>query len=64
MAKAYKYYVEEETQRKLLAKASDVGFEGRGAISKYLRKVANEPIVFLDKNVKAILESLKLNSTQ
>ncbi len=60
--KSYKYYITQDDQKKLLSKAKDSGFVGRGAISLFLTKIATEPIVFLDANAKVILSVLQPQS--
>lgn len=62
MKQPIKIYLDTENKRRLIAKASEVGFKGRGAITKYFEKIATEPIVFLDKNVLTIIEALHLNT--
>lgn len=60
MKRRIRIYIEPEILRKLEAKAKEKGFEGRGAISRYIEKVAMEPICFLDENVKALLRVLPI----
>lgn len=60
MKKEIKIYLEEADLKRLKEKAEALGFEGRGAISRYISKVSKQPIVFLDENVKALLNSLNL----
>lgn len=62
MKQPIKIYLAPDTKRKLIAKASEVGITGRGAIALYLEKIASEPVVFLDKNVLTIIEALHLNT--
>jgi hypothetical protein len=62
MKKEIKVYLEPETIAKLKLKAEELGFTGRGAISHYIEKISLEPVVFLDSNVKSILEALRLKS--
>jgi hypothetical protein len=58
MKRTIKIYLEPEDITKLKAKAGT----GRGAISEYIRKIAREPIVFLDSNAKELLASLQLTT--
>lgn len=53
-------YLEREDIKKLIKKANESGFTGKGAISRYVEKIAREPICFLDDNVKALLRSINL----
>lgn len=55
MKKPIKIYLDEETTKKLIKKANDTGFSGRGALTKFFEKVAKEDICFLDKNLKKML---------
>jgi len=48
--------VEPETKKKLLLKSKALNL----TLTGYIEKVANEPVCFLDENVKLILQSLKL----
>lgn len=56
-------YLDPESHKKLIEKAGDAGFSGRGALSYYINKIANEPICFLDTNVKLLLKMLNLNTS-
>ena len=62
MKKAIKLYLQKEDEERLLAKASSIGITGRAALSRYLEKIAREPVCFLDQNVKAILGMLKVEA--
>lgn len=62
MKKCYKIYLTEEDFNKLISKANQSGFYGRGSVSAYINKVANESICFLDSNVKALLSALQLRT--
>ncbi|MBS3099351.1 hypothetical protein J4462_04005 [Candidatus Pacearchaeota archaeon] len=53
-----KAVVEPEIKKKFRNKATEQGL----TITAFIEKIAREPIVFLDKNVKALLEALRLNS--
>lgn len=55
-----KVYLEEDDVKSLQRKATDSGFIGKGAISHYIEKVAKEPIVFLDNNLKSALKMFAL----
>ena len=50
--------VSPETKTKLLEKSKSLGL----SLTTYFEKIASEPVVFLDSNVKTILESLKLKT--
>ena len=56
MKQAIKIYLDSDTKRKLAQKAGETGFEGRGALTKFIEKVASEDICFLDDNVKKMLK--------
>ncbi len=45
-------------QRRLLQKASETGFNGRGALTKFMEKVASEDVCFLDDNLRKMLRAL------
>lgn len=49
-----KVMVEIEVKKKLKAKADEVGLSMTG----FIEKVAVEPIVFMDKNVKTFIDSM------
>ena len=55
-----KIYLTTEQKGKLLQKASEVGIEGRGALTRYLERLADEDIVLLDTNLKKVLKHLVL----
>ena len=56
MKQPVKIYLDSETKRKLMQKASETGFNGRGAITKFIEKIAAEDICFLDKNLRKMLK--------
>lgn len=58
--KPLKIYIEESDEHKLKIKAEQLGFIGRGSLSRYISKVAREPICFIDENVRAMLKALNL----
>ncbi len=58
MKQPVKIYLDSETKKKLLQKASETGFEGRGALTKLIEKVASEDICFLDENLRKMLKTL------
>lgn len=60
MKKPYKIYLSPDDYYKLHQKASEL-FKGRGVVSRYIEKISHEPIVFLDSNLKTMLEVLKLS---
>jgi len=59
--KDFKIYLEESDYQKLIQKAQECGYSGRGALSHFLTYLAQNKIIFLDKNVKAILKALDLS---
>ena len=58
MKQPVKIYLDSETKRKLLQKVSETGFSGRGALSKFVEKIAAEDICFLDENLRKMLKTL------
>ena len=58
MKQPIKIYLDSETRKKLLEKASDTGFSGRGAMTKFIEKIAAEDICFLDENLRKMLKVL------
>jgi len=58
MKQPIKIYLEFETQKRLLKKANDTGFNGRGALTRFMEKVAAEDICFLDDNLRKMLRAL------
>ena len=60
MKKTIKIYLDEQTNKNLKQKANAL-FTGRGSVTRYIEKIANEEIVFLDDNVKAVLGILQLS---
>lgn len=58
MKQPIKIYLNSETQRKLLKKANETGFNGRGALTKFIEKIAAEDICFLDDNLRKMLRAL------
>ena len=58
MKQPIKIYLDSETQKKLLKKASETGFTGRGALTKFIEKIAVEDICFLDDNLRKMLKAL------
>lgn len=61
MKKQYKVYLTVEDYNKLLLKASELGFSGRGAISSFLSKLSQSDFAFLDSNLKKVLGLLKVS---
>ena len=55
MKHGYKIYLEPKDLVKLKQKANNCGFNGRGCVSYYLTKIATEQIIFVDKEVIALL---------
>lgn len=60
MKKSYKIYLEPEDYARLEIKAVELFKTKRGSVSKYIQKISREPVVFLDSNLRAMLEILKL----
>jgi len=58
MKKPIKIYLDSETKKKLIQKANETGFKGRGALTKFIEKIASEDICFLDKNLRKMLKVL------
>lgn len=61
MKQAIKIYLEPEIKRKLIVKAEELGFIGRGNLNKLIEKIALEPVVFIDGNLKKMLSVLNLS---
>jgi hypothetical protein len=49
--------VEPEVKKRLKDKAKALGL----TLTAYLEKIANEPVVYLDENLKSFVKALKLN---
>jgi len=49
--------VEPETKKKLVDKAKQLNM----TITSYLEKIALEPVIFVDENLKAMLKTFTLN---
>jgi len=58
MKQPIKIYLDSDTKRKLLQKVDETGFSGRGALTKFIEKIAAEDICFLDENVRKMLKAL------
>lgn len=58
MKQPVKIYLDSETKKKLLQKVSETGFSGRGALTKFVEKVAAEDICFLDENLRKMLKTI------
>ena len=58
MKQPIKVYLDSETQQKLLKKANETGFYGRGSLTKFVEKIAAEDICFLDDNLRKMLKAL------
>ena len=57
---AYKIYLEDSDYRKLIIKAGETGFSGRGSVSHFLKFLANNEVIFLDENCKKMLRAMQL----
>lgn len=53
-----KAIVEPDTKKQIKLKAEELGL----SLTAFIEKVAHEPIVFLDKNTKALLQALQLKT--
>lgn len=61
MAKDWlRVYLDVEDIKRLKDKSEQIGFSGRGKLSRFLEKVAREPLFFLDKNLSEFLKVLNL----
>jgi hypothetical protein len=58
MKQPIKVYLDSETKRKLMLKAGETGFTGRGAMTRFIEKIAAEDICFLDDNLRKMLKTL------
>ena len=58
MKQPIKVYLDPEMQKKLLKKANETGFYGRGALTRFIEKIAAEDICFLDENLRKMLNAL------
>jgi len=58
MKQPIKIYLNSETKKKLLQKANETGFYDRGALTKFIEKIATEDICFLDENLRKMLKVL------
>ncbi len=62
MKQPIKVYLDSETKRKLMLKANETGFNGRGAVTKFIEKIAIEDVCFLDENLKKMMKALFPNN--
>ena len=58
MKQPIKIYLDSETKKKLIDKANETGFYGRGSLTKFIEKIAIEDICFLDENLRKMLKTL------
>jgi len=56
MKQTIKIYLESKDIDKLKQKANACGFNGRGCLSYYITKIANEPIVFLNQEIIKLMK--------
>lgn len=63
MKQKYRIYIEPEDYRKLIHKAELMGYTGKGKLSYFLSRVAREPLIFADDNLKAFLEMVQAPKT-
>jgi len=61
MKTKYSFYLEPDVYRMLLRKAETLGYTGRGALSRFIERLATEELVILDTNVRQLLKALDLN---
>jgi len=64
MKQPVKIYLDSETKRRLLQKVTETGFSGRGALTRFVEKIAVEDICFLDENLRKMLKALFPNNQQ
>jgi hypothetical protein len=57
--KAFKVYLSQADYNMLLQKAAELNIIGKGSLSHLLVKLANEPIIFMDSNLKKLAEVFK-----
>ncbi len=62
MKQPIKVYLDSETKKKLMQKANETGFSGRGAVTRFVEKIAIEDICFLDENLRKMLRALFPNT--
>ena len=62
MKQPKKIFLEPEDWKKLEKKADTLNFTGKGSLSRYIEKVAKEPIVFMDSNARTLLDALDLKT--
>ncbi len=60
MGKDHKFYMDEDDFKKLMDTVKDAGFIGKGSLSRYLRNLAHEPSIILTKNMRDLLQAMKL----
>ena len=58
MKQPIKIYLDSETKKKLIEKANETGFYGRGAMTRFIEKIAAEDVCFLDENLRKMLKAL------
>ena len=58
MKEPVKIYLDSEMKKRLMQKANETGFYGRGSLTKFIEKIAIEDICFLDDNLKKMLKTL------
>ena len=63
MKQPIKIYLNSEIKKKLIQKANETGFSGRGALTKFVEKIAIEDICFLDKNLRKMLKVIFPNNS-
>ena len=55
--KEVKIYLTPKTKKALLGKAEELGFSGRGALSRWLDTIATSKVLFLNENTQNILKA-------
>jgi len=58
MKQPIKIYLDSETKKKLIEKVNETGFYGRGAMTRFIEKIAAEDVCFLDENLRKMLKAL------
>ncbi len=58
--KEFKFWVEQKDYKKLLDKARELGFTGKGALSHFFEYIANQPMIIVDENIKTALRAIRL----
>lgn len=57
-----KVYLNEQDLKSLKKKAEELGYSGRGWLTRLCEKIAREDIAFFDNNLKTTLKALNLRT--